>query len=205
MMSIKTQVRLALFALTVGATVAQAAEPNDDFASRTVLTPAVRSVADTLQGADAYLWPDTLLRAVDENGNVVAFDDNSSPVGTGYASGLFGVPANADGSIHFHISGQGDFDFDGFVDATGLPHSQEGGIQAALTVYDAAGTPYDDDLVYYYMTPGPPANGYHYIPGLLDPGDTVDFYVINTLEPRGPDPRPAGLLHVHGPAGGVAV
>jgi hypothetical protein len=69
--------------------------------------------------------PDTTMHSLDEFGDEVAFNDDGSPVGDGFASGFLST-ANADGSIHLEVSGFFDYDFDGLEDDTGLDHPQEG-------------------------------------------------------------------------------
>ncbi len=69
--------------------------------------------------------PDTVMRSLDEFGVEVAFNDDASPLGDGFASGFLST-INADGSLHLEVSGFFDYDFDGLDDDTLDPHGQAG-------------------------------------------------------------------------------
>jgi hypothetical protein len=127
-----------------------ATEPNDNFSTATMLAPGLLTVADDLSPR-----PDTLLGVRDHFGVVYATDDDGSPVGNGYASGLGGVPTNS-GVIDFSVTGFGD---DGFVGA----HSQSGAYRVYIDVYD-----FFDDLVDELVADR-----------VLSPGIVHDFYYEN--------------------------
>jgi hypothetical protein len=119
----------------------QAVEPNDDFASRTVLSAGVATVIDTITGGNGQ--PDTVLGAFNETLTTeIAFDDDSSPLGDGLASALYGAPINVDGSIRLKVSGWDDYDFDGLSDtnAPGNPHQSEGDMELFVRVYNSSAT-----------------------------------------------------------------
>ena len=111
--------------------LAVAAEPNDDFADRTVITAGQLSVDEELLGDGNF--PDTLMRALNDLGAQIAFDDDSSTLGDGLASGLFNIPVNADGSINLQVTGVGDDTFDGF-------HGEFGAFELFVEVFDSSGT-----------------------------------------------------------------
>ncbi|QDT01432.1 hypothetical protein [Adhaeretor mobilis] len=122
------------------------AEPNDDFGSATVLGPGVISVLDSLEG---FPSPDTYLGAfADDTFSLPTLDedDDSSPLGDGLGSGIFGVGVNADGSIHLAVTGCCD-DFDG-------THSEDGDYELFVEVFDAGGAPLDSFSVPESLTPG---------------------------------------------------
>jgi hypothetical protein len=128
-------VRSTLAAIAVGAVMAAfamspvtAAEPNEVFASATLLGPGVLLVSDELIQA-----PDTLLGIRNFFGSIVESDDDGSPLGNGRASGLAGVPTQ-DGSIQFSVTGWED---DGFVGN----HVESGEYTVFVQTYDSFGDP----------------------------------------------------------------
>lgn len=62
--------------------------------------------------------PDTMMRSLDEFGGEVAFNDDGSPLGDGFASGFLGT-INADGSLHFELTGYPDEFFEGAHEESG--------------------------------------------------------------------------------------
>ena len=84
-------------------------EPNETFATATVLGSGVLSVADELTSPNLPN-PDTVLGARDLLGSVYLTDDDGSHLGDGVASALYGVDTNS-GSIDFVISGYDDYRF----------------------------------------------------------------------------------------------
>ncbi|WP_428307234.1 dockerin type I domain-containing protein [Lacipirellula sp.] len=122
----------ASIALATGlaSALAQAAEPNETFATATILAPGVLTVSDQLVQP-----PDTILGIRNFLGAIVDFDDDSSPVGNGHASGLVGVPTQQqNGTISFVISGYGDDDFVG-------NHGESGALDVYVQTYDSFGDP----------------------------------------------------------------
>jgi hypothetical protein len=69
--------------------------------------------------------PDTVMRALDESGDEVSFNDDGSIFGDGFASG-FATTVNDDGSVHLQVTGYADYDFDGIDDRDGAPHIHSG-------------------------------------------------------------------------------
>jgi len=69
--------------------------------------------------------PDTVMHSLDEGGIEVAFNDDGSPLGDGFASGFLST-INDDGTLHLEVSGYFDYDFDGLDDDTLDPHAQAG-------------------------------------------------------------------------------
>lgn len=134
-----TVVRGWLILLTVAWAAGAAAgqfEPNDDFASRAVLDPAVRTVSDAITAGLPGAGPDTTLGAVTQTNSIVETDDDSSPFGDGRASALYDVAVNTDGSIRLRVSGYGDFDFDGDDDIFGNLHAESGPFDLTVTVFN---------------------------------------------------------------------
>ncbi len=163
----------------------RAEEPNQTFATATVLSPSVLTVADDLFPA---VFPDTLLGARDLFGNVLIDDDDGSPLGNGRASALFGIPTNS-GSINFSVTGFPDENFEG-------GHGEFGDYEVFVDVYD-----FFDDLVDSFseirtLQPGVvdefDFSDFNWIGGTYDafidnslggePGD-IDFFTFTGLTP----------------------
>ena len=142
-MKIKKQLDIAIVWLvsSILTTLVYADEPNDYMSSRTILPPGVMTISDSITGGNGQ--PDTVLGAFDDASftTIIATDDFSSPLGDGFASGLFAIPVNADGSIHLKVSGWDDFDFDGFsdLDHTGS-YVSDGDFDLHVKVYDSSGS-----------------------------------------------------------------
>jgi len=130
----------AALCLTPGIAAAQF-EPNDDFASRAILAPTVRSVSDSLLPSQAGSGPDTTLGAFNQSGTLVEFNDDNSPFGDGTASALYDIAVNSDGSIHLKVSGYPDCDFDGDDDYWDTPHPESGAYDLYVDVFDSGGSP----------------------------------------------------------------
>jgi hypothetical protein len=133
-----------LLALTTTASTS-ATEPNETFATSTVLSPGVFSVLDELGDSNPSI-PDTVLGVRNQFGAIYATDDDSSPLGDGTASGLEFVPTNS-GSIDFAISGHPDFSFDG-------SHSEAGNYRVFVDVYDFFGDLVDELTEDRLLQPG---------------------------------------------------
>lgn len=163
---------------------AKATEPNDTFNNATVLPAGTLSVAEELAAAPA---PDTLLGARGFFGDISQVDDDSSPEGDGRASALYGVPTNR-GTVAFSITGFGD---DGFVGS----HSESGGYEANVVVYDFFGDPVDDFVIESVLNPGAvddyDFSDFNYLNGsydvvinnLVNLGGDVDFFSFSGLSP----------------------
>ena len=173
-----------VFALTITSSTF-ATEPNETFATSTVLSPGVLSAIDALAFSAAPI-PDTVLGIRDQFGTIYATDDDSSPLGDGTASGLEFVPTNS-GSIDFAISGHPDFDFDG-------SHSESGNYRVYVDVYDFFGDLVDELSEDRTLQPGAVhnfsfsdfewINGDYdvYIDNLIAAND-VDFFTFTGLTP----------------------
>lgn len=116
----------AALAAMIASPTAQAVEPNETFATATVLAPGVLTVSDELVQA-----PDTILGITDFFGNIVDTDDDGSPIGNGRASGIAGVQTQ-NGNISFVVSGFGDDDFFG-------NHAESGPFDVYIQTYDSFG------------------------------------------------------------------
>ncbi len=94
--------------------------------------------------------PDTLLRSLDEFFFEIDFDDDSSPLGDGFASALSGT-VNSDGSILLDVSGFPDFDFIG-------DHGEFGAynlyLQLGTSTFVGDATPDIDFFTIEGLTPG---------------------------------------------------
>lgn len=128
----KYLVAAAFIVLTPMVSAVRSTEPNETFSTATILSSGVLTVTDALSATAAF--PDTLLGIRDMFGDVYVIDDDNSPLGNGFASGVGGVPTNS-GSINFSITGTGDTTFDGF-------HSEQGKYKVYVDVYD-----FFDDLI----------------------------------------------------------
>lgn len=153
--------------LLIGARV-EATEPNNTFATATVLPSGVLSVADELTPPS---FPDTILGVRDHFGGVYASDDNGSPYGDGNASGLGFVPTNS-GVIDFVVTGWPDFDFFG-------SHAESGFYEVFVDVYDFFGDPVDSFSEVRFLEPGVMHDFYYsdfeWING------NYDVYIDNTI------------------------
>ena len=116
---------------------------NDQFGLRSAYDASGQgymTVTGDISGGSNALLPDTLLGAFDEFGAKFAEDDDASTMGNGFASGLYRVPINADGSINLAVTGYDDFDFDGQLDRSGgKPHKQSGAYDLYVDIRDAGG------------------------------------------------------------------
>jgi hypothetical protein len=106
------------------------AEPNETFATATILAPGVRSVLDGLTPGHVSA-PDTLLGVRSSGGALTTIDDNSSTLGNGFASGVTGILTN-DGDISFSVTGKGDNAFTG-------SHTQTGDFDVEIEIVDSLG------------------------------------------------------------------
>lgn len=156
------QSRLPLLSILVVLLVrnhVNATEPNENFAQATVLSPGVLSVSDDLTSGVAS-FPDTLLGIQNSIGQIIILDDNGSPLGDGFASGVGGAPVNSggSGSIDFVVTGFPDEFFEGI-------HSESGEYEVFVDVYDLF-----DDLVDQFSQTA-----------MLQPGN-VDEYSFSDFE-----------------------
>jgi hypothetical protein len=133
--------------------------------------------------------PDTLLGVKDHFGEVYFTDDDGSPVGSGTASGLGGVPTNS-GSIDFCVTGFGD---DFFVGS----HGESGQYEVFVDVFDFFGDPIDSFSEIRTLEAGAvhdfSFNDFEWIGGDYDvyinndlgttTGADVDFFTFSGLTP----------------------
>lgn len=159
----------ALLVLTAMGTAVHSTEPNETFATATILSPGVMTVSDTLTVSASF--PDTLLGIRNGFGAIYAIDDDGSPVGDGYASGIGSVPTNS-GSIDFSISGVNDESFDG-------SHSEQGQYRVYVDVYDLFDDPIDSFSELRTLAPGVvhdfSFNDFEWL------GGSYDVYIDNAL------------------------
>lgn len=160
---------ILVIAATVGSPC-RATEPNETFATATLLSPGVLVVADDLATLPSGN-PDTLLGVRNLLGAVYAIDDDNSPVGNGYASGLGGVPTNS-GSIDFSVTGYTD---EGFVGN----HSEGGPYRVFIDVYDFFDDFVEQITVDRVMQPGV-VDDFYYEGDFDWNGGSYDVYIDNT-------------------------
>lgn len=140
---------LCSFALVFFGTVSlvHAEEPNETFAERTILDPGVLTVSDDLFPGEGS-FPDTLLGAFDSFGTEVAFNDDDSPFGNGFASAISNVPVDlSTNGIDFTVTGFGDDFFEGF-------HDEFGDYEAIVDVFDLNGGFIESFSVFGTLEPG---------------------------------------------------
>jgi hypothetical protein len=116
--------------------------------------------------------PDTVLGIFDQNWSLIAWDDDSSHLGDGLASGLYGRPVNPDGSINMAVSGYPDSDFTG-------AHSQQGPYALYLDVHDPSGGTQSYETGWTNLVSG--GVDQWAVSGGLDPGSTFDAYIDNLM------------------------
>lgn len=175
---------------------AKASEPNDTFGTATVLSPGVLYVSEELTLDDAnFDYPDTLLRAVDENGQTIGLDDDGAPLdfGDGRASALFDLPFDptVGGQINIDISAYPDGNFVG-------SHSDQGYVEALYEVFDSNGELVDEFSDVGFLEQGSTlsfvhfdnawAGGYYNVilentAGFYYRGD-IDFFTFTGLTPN---------------------
>ncbi len=89
---------------------ARATEPNNTPITATILPGGQTIVNDDLNGSLGR--PDTILGLYDPAySTLMDSDDNSSPMGNGFASQLLGVPVRSNGSAYFRVTGSPDATF----------------------------------------------------------------------------------------------
>ena len=164
-----TRLLLSLAMLIACVSSLRAEEPNETFATATVLSPGVTTVADSLSPGS---YPDTMVGARDQFGEVYVYDDDFSPVGSGTASGLEGIDTNS-GSISFAVTGYPDEFFIG-------DHGWFGEYQVFVDVYDFFDDPIDSFSEIRTLQPGVvddfSYSNFEWI------GGTYDVYIDNTLD-----------------------
>lgn len=169
--------------------IAGATEPNETFATATVLPGGVLTAVDSLTAGVAG-EPDTLLGIRGLFGDIEFVDDDSSPVGNGLASGVGGAPTNS-GSIDFAVTGVGDDFFEG-------SHGESGSYEVFVDVYDFGEELIDSFSEIRTLEPGAvheySFNDFEWLGGSYDvyidnvifAGSDVDFFTFSGLTPGGP-------------------
>jgi hypothetical protein len=123
---------LALGVFGAASRLANSAEPNETFATSTVLSPGVLMTVDELTPGQVSI-PDTLLGIRNMSGQITQTDDNGSLIGSGTASGIVGAPTNMS-SLAFSVTGSGDAQFTG-------AHAQSGQYEVFVDVFSSDGAP----------------------------------------------------------------
>lgn len=95
--------------------------------------PANAALAVYIDNVVGLVEPDTTMQALNESGQPIAFSDDGSPLGNGFASGFL-TTVNADGSLHLEVSGFADYDFDGIDDELQVPHEESGDYALVLKI-----------------------------------------------------------------------
>jgi hypothetical protein len=170
---------LVLLGMSARATATPIFEPNNTRAQATVLNPGTFVVNDSLNGTAGRA--DTLLGEFDPSyQTLIRTDDNSSPLGNGFASKLTGVPLRANGSAYFSITGAGDVNFTG-------NHAQSGQYYVQFDLYDASHNFFKTlPLEYEKVDPGMLDNIWIDPPLVPEPqrvGGTVDVTINNLVGP----------------------
>ena len=150
----------AVLLLLSGSGIALAEEPNNDFFESTILAPGVLLVADDLEGGGSGAFPDTIVGARSQFGDVYAANDDGGPWADAFGSALYGLPVEG-GGISFSVSGLNDDFFIG-------DHFESGDFEAVVTVYDFFG-----DEVDMFSTNGT------LVPGLTEEFSFSDFDWFN--------------------------
>lgn len=146
-------------------------EPNETFDTATVLAPGV-----LLASGELSQGPDTLLGTRNAIlGTIELTDDDGSPFGNGFASGLQGVPTNS-GQIRFAVTGYADWGFDG-------SHDQTGRYEVFVQPYDFFGDPVDEFSEIREMQPGVVDEYVFFNANWI--GGTYDVFIDNIIDFEG--------------------
>lgn len=129
----------ALFAVRSAA----AAEPNETFASATLLGAGVLTVSDELrQPPDTLIGARDLFGGIDEN----FVNDDGGPFAATFGSEITGVPTNS-GTISFAVTGTGDDFFSG-------SHGEAGRFVVFVEAFDSGGEPAGEFSASRTLDPG---------------------------------------------------
>ena len=162
---------LAIALMLSAAGFITAAEPNETFATRTILGPGVLTVADDLEFP---VFPDTMLGSRDLFGSIEFFSDDDGPFEGAGGSALYGIPTNS-GSIAFAVTGWPDENFDGF-------HSESGHYKVFVEVYDFFDDPVASFSEVHILQPGIVDEFFY--PGEAEwNGGSYDVEIDNTVSP----------------------
>ncbi len=170
-------------------------EPNNTVGTAAILPSGLLIVSDDLNGNAGR--PNTLLGHYDPAYSTLHIsDDNSSPLGNGFASQLVGVPLEPNGSAYFRVTGAPDTSFIG-------AHAQSGAYYVQFDLYDSSDVFFQTlSLEFETVTPGfvdniwidppvipePERNGGTVtvtVQNIVGPGsgDSVDFFLFSGLAP----------------------
>jgi hypothetical protein len=162
----------ALAAVLFVAAHGEAAEPNETFATRTILSSGVLAVSDELTPG-LFDAPDTLLGIrAGVFGDIAFVDDDGSPIGNGFASGVGHAPVES-GTIRFAVSGTGDDFFEGH-------HVQSGQYEVFVDVYDSFDDLIDTIRETRTLQPGM-VDEYTFSDAEYFNADNYDVYIDNTV------------------------
>ncbi len=176
---------LALCAIVMaGNSLARSAELTDDLKSNIILLSPL-APNDNSMAASSISEPDTFLGVRNVFGSVYFTDDDGSPLGNGYASGLEGVPTNS-GGISFLITGYNDEFFVG-------SHSEAGGYRVFVDVFDFFGDLIDSFSDARVLAPGE-VHDFSYS-DFEWVGGSYDVYIDNTVGVV-PEPPAFGLVAI---------
>jgi hypothetical protein len=173
---------LTLLIVLLGAARVQATpifEPNNRPTQATILNAGQLTVADSLNGNSGR--PNTLLASSDPAfREILAVDDNSSPLGNGFASKLTGVPLQPNGSAYFRVTGAPDATFTG-------NQTQSGSYSVRFDLYDAQHNFFETlPLDFEGVSPGMFDFIWFNPPKVTEPqrvGGTVDVTINNVVGP----------------------
>ena len=125
---------------------ARADEPNETFFTATVLPPGVLLVEDEFSFSSGGANPDTIVGSRGLFGDIEFYNDDDGPWANTGGSALYGIPIS-NGSIDFAVTGSPDeFFFGG--------HSEAGGYEAYVTVFDFFGEEVDSFFTSGTLSPG---------------------------------------------------
>ncbi len=171
-------------------------EPNNTSATATILNPGTFVVNDSLDGTAGR--PNTLLAHTDPIFSTrYEMDDNSSPLGNGFASQLVGIPLEPGGGAYFQVTGSPDVNFTG-------NQSQVGAYYVQFDLFKADGSFFKTlPLKYDSVEPNSIDNIWFNPPAVFEPervggtvtvtlqnivgpgsGDSVDFFQFSGLLPN---------------------
>jgi hypothetical protein len=173
---------LTLLIVLLGAAHVQATpifEPNNRPTQATILNVGQLSVADSLNGDSGR--PNTLLASSDPAfTKILAVDDNSSPLGDGFASKLTGVPLQPNGSAYFRVTGAPDTSFTG-------NQTQSGSYSVRFDLFDAQHNFFESlPMDFEGVAPGMLDFVWFDPPKVAEPqrvGGTVDVTINNVVGP----------------------
>ena len=162
-----------------------AAEPNETFATATILPPGALLVNDLLTAQHPF--PDTLLGILTAGGEINETNDDNSLYGNGFASGLQNVSV-AGSSIRFAVTG---FEDEGFAGE----HQEVGQYEVFIDVRNSQGATIDSfselrtlgpSIVHEFMFEDEDWQGGAYNVNIENrrPPNDIDFFTFTGLAPN---------------------